>query len=54
MHELRVLQYDGNGALSQVAQIALQVGPTSTELLAIDFDDDGDQDLVSGAARRRR
>ncbi|HEX5051871.1 MAG TPA: VCBS repeat-containing protein, partial [Planctomycetota bacterium] len=46
VHELRVLHNDGDGAFSQVADFALLVGPMSTNLIAIDFDGDGDQDLV--------
>lgn len=47
VHEFRVIESDGAGGWQQVADFALLVPPASTALLTIDYDGDGDRDLVA-------
>lgn len=46
VHELRVLTNDGSGAFVVAADFSALVGNYATDLLPIDFDRDGDKDLL--------
>lgn len=47
VHELRVIRNDGQGQWSVASDFAAHVPPTATALQALDYDQDGDLDLLA-------